>query len=139
MTRITICLVFASLIFGCDRKSQSTDQIQTLSEQREIVFASLIGKTVGEAREQLKLKLDYVHIVDEPPGICRAIEFCEDEDEKEDQVWLYVSREDAVVAPLGRASVNEFENLKVAGIAIRHEGKWETAGDVIAYYHINTR
>src|SRR5262245_49539686 len=109
MTRITICLVLTSLLFGCHRKSPS-QQIQP-SEQREIDLAALIGKTVGEAREQLKLKLDHVQVVDEPPGICRAIKVTgpgDDEDEDEDQLWLYVSREDAVVAAPGRASVNEF-------------------------------
>ena len=97
MTRITTCLLFASLLYGCDRKSQSTDQIQTSSEQREIVFASLIGKTVGEAREQLRLKLNDARVVAEPPGIGRAMVFTVDEDDQDqDEVWLYVSREDAV-------------------------------------------
>ena len=140
MTRIAICLVFTSLLCGCGRKSPSTNQIQTESEQKEVDLAALIGKTVDEAREQLRLKLEDARVEDEPPGIGRAMVFTADEDDQDqDEVWLYVSREDAVPSIPGQENIDEFKQHKLAGIAIRHERKWKTVGDVIPYYHINAR
>ncbi|HTF56999.1 MAG TPA: hypothetical protein VK661_07175 [Planctomycetota bacterium] len=95
--------------------------------------ADLIGKTLGEAIEILRVRLDELPIVDEPPCLARALTGLTPDNQR---VWLYFHRGDEAFNRSRNWSLEVLKRHRVAGIARRLNGNpWQVTGEVIWYYH----
>lgn len=94
----------------------------------------LLGIPVEEAVRKLGLDLRGDPVVDEPPGVARAIEGTTDEGV---EVHLYVNRIDEDIEALPVKHLPRIMKMNTIGVAVRERGRWKTEGAVIERFHRN--
>lgn len=90
--------------------------------------ADIIGHTISEAREHLSLEITRYFVIDEPPGVPRAIKGTTPNG---DLIELYFRRRSGLFSENMSWTIGQLNDQEVIGIARCHDNKWIAYGDAM--------
>jgi hypothetical protein len=109
--------------------SQIASAKVSLDEQNK----ALIGLTISEVIALPEYDKKTLKIIDEPPGVARAISI---EHEYRGQLWLYFDR---YFDEKRNWDLEKIKKMKIKGVALKYYDKWYKAGEIIGRYHIDSK
>jgi hypothetical protein len=131
MRTFVAALALCSFLTSCGQPTSgpSTAQLQPL-----------LGKTVREVADALRVPESALRAGDEPPGRFRFVSGYFPDEPLGRRLTIYVSRDAAVMSPERKVSGADLLDKTAAGIAISFPATDKrpdvVVGDVIPYYHM---